>query len=73
MKSKWLKIVNPVLFVVALVQVVTGVGQKYVGEELYILFYRVHNILAYALVVLIIVHLYLNWGWITMTFFKRKK
>jgi hypothetical protein len=44
-----------------------------VGEELYILFYRVHNILAYALVGLIIVHLYLNWGWITLTFFKRKK
>lgn len=72
MKSKLLKVVNPILFILMLFQVISGLGQRYAGQDLFVLFRRVHVPNGVLLVIFWIVHLYLNWGWIKMNFFKQR-
>jgi hypothetical protein len=73
MKNKWLKIINPILFLLMLIQAVTGLGQRYAGQDVFILFRRIHFPNGVLLVLFFGAHLYLNWGWIKMNFFKPKK
>jgi len=73
MKSKWLKIVNPILFILMLIQAVTGIGQRYAGQNAFVLFRRIHFPNGALLVMFFVIHLYLNWGWIKMNFFKPKR
>ena len=69
-KIKILKILNPVLFILIMVQILGGFlldkGIIETGWEL-------HRNLPYFLGVLIILHLYLNWGWVAMSYFKKNK
>ena len=72
MKQKILKIVNPILFLLMLIQAVSGFGQRYADGDLYIFFNRIHYPNGVLLVIFLIIHLYLNWGWIRVNLFKKK-
>ena len=73
MKSKLLKIVNPILFLLMLIQAITGIGQRYAGQDIFVLLRRIHFPNGILLIVFLIIHLYLKWGWIKMNFFKPKR
>ena len=63
-KGKLLKVVNPILFVSMLVQITSGLGQRYAGQEVFIVLRRIHVFNSRLLIFLFITHLYLNWAWI---------
>lgn len=63
-KGKLLKVVNPILFVSMLVQITSGLGQRYAGQDLFLLSRRIHVFNSRLLIFLFITHLYLNWAWI---------
>lgn len=71
-KSSLLKIINPILGLIFLSQVITGVFHDYLMELSYEAFELIHGKGGYILVLLVIAHLYLNWTWINNTFFKIK-
>ena len=58
-KQKLLKIVNPILFLIMLIQVVSGFGQRYADIDLYVLFNRIHYPNGILLLIFLIIHLYL--------------
>ena len=60
-KVTWLKIVNPLLFVSFLVQALSGVFSRLIPYEV---FEPVHTINGYLLIVLVTLHIYLNWDWV---------
>jgi high-affinity K+ transport system ATPase subunit B len=65
-----LKTVNPVLFVVVVVQLLTVVIQaisymSWVGT--------VHQFAGYSFFILVIIHIIFNWAWIKNNFFKKKQ
>lgn len=69
-KNYWLKIVNPLLAVSVILQAIAGFMIEYlptafVGE--------VHEINAPILVLLLIAHVVLNWGWIRTNCCPKKK
>jgi len=64
MKGKLLKVVNPVFFLSMLIQVLSGLGQRYAGHEFFLFFRRVHVLNGVPLIALFFIHLYLNWTWI---------
>jgi len=72
MQSKFLKVLNPVLFLLMLIQAITGLGQRYAGQDIFVLFRRIHYPNGILLIIVLIVHLYLNRGWVKMNFFKPK-
>jgi hypothetical protein len=72
-KAAALKIVNPILAGVALIQVVTAVLFTFFSESIpYGQMRMIHLIIGYVLFGIIILHLYLNWTWIKSTFFKKR-
>ena len=73
MKQKLLKIINPILFLLMFIQAVSGFGQRYADVDLYVLFNRIHYPNGVLLVIFLAVHIYLNWAWISMNFFKRRR
>jgi hypothetical protein len=77
-KADLLKIVNPVLALLTLDQAFSGIYRNLVPMDSsfalpYTLFKTVHTTVGYALVVVGLMHIYLNWSWIKTTFFKKKK
>lgn len=60
-KNVWLKRTNPVLFVVLVVQALTGLGHEILPHEW---FEWLHPTGGVLLVVLASVHLALNWNWV---------
>jgi hypothetical protein len=64
-----LKWVNPVLFVTALVQAVTGLALALKGTEFFTV---IHVYNAFLLSFMIAVHLALNWGWVKSFLFSRR-
>ena len=67
--AKWQAITAPILALLILNMAVTGlIGPDRIGEERYEL---VHVYPGYFLVVMIIVHVILNWGWIKTHYFKK--
>jgi len=69
-KTKWLKTINPLLALSVILQAITGLMIEYlptafIGE--------VHEINAPILILLMLTHLTLNWGWISANFYPKKK
>ena len=61
MNNKLLKILNPIMFIVAIIQVGTVISFYFVRTALQ---YKLHVICGTLLVILIAIHLTLNFGWI---------
>lgn len=72
-KPSLLKIVNPILGIVFVMQALTGIFHDAVSEISYELFENVHGLGGYLLVILAITHIYLNWNWIKANFMKLRK
>ncbi|UCG91100.1 MAG: DUF4405 domain-containing protein [candidate division WOR-3 bacterium] len=64
MKGKLLKVINPILFIIMLIQLISGLGQRYAGQDVFIFFRRVHVFNSRLVIIFWIFHLYLNWAWI---------
>lgn len=64
-----LKIVNPAVGVVLLVQALTGMFHTMIPWEV---FHYGHGVMGYVFVTLIFVHIYLNWSWINANYLKKK-
>lgn len=69
-KQLILKILNPVLFILVGVQILGGflLNRGIIENG-----WGVHRNLPYLIGVFVIFHLYLNWGWITVNYLKKKK
>ena len=65
-----LKIVNPILGLLFVFQVASGFAMKF-GGDWYEIWEDAHGICAYALIVLLALHVWLNWSWIKANFLKR--
>jgi cytochrome b subunit of formate dehydrogenase len=63
-KGKLLKFINPILFLVMLIQLTSGLGQRYASQDIFIFFRRVHVFNSRLVILFFIIHLYLNWAWI---------
>jgi hypothetical protein len=68
-KVQLLKIVNPVVGVVFLVQALSGVFHNAIPWEV---FHTWHGLLGYVVIALILVHIHLNWSWINANYLKKK-
>ena len=64
MKGKLLKVINPVFFIIMVIQIVSGLAQRYAGQDAFIFFRRVHILNSRLVVLVFVIHLYLNWAWI---------
>ncbi len=69
-KQIWLKITNPLLAVVFIVQVVTGIFHEQIGYET---FEAIHPRFGFLLLIVVALHLFLNWSWIKAQYLKKKK
>ena len=71
---KWLKIVNPLLGL-ALGWVFFTVAVRKAAPDLMPreFFRNAHPLGGYAVFVLALIHLVLNWGWVKSAYFKKKK
>ena len=70
MKTNFLmKIVNPVLAVVFLFQITSGLMHGIISREL---FGTIHGSNAGVLMACVLIHLILNWNWVKANFLKKK-
>jgi len=60
-----LKIINTIFFIVMVVQVTTGLGQRYFGHSLFIYLRGIHFLNGMLLILFFVLHLKFNWGWIS--------
>lgn len=67
-KPKLLKIVNPIIGILFLVQAGTGIFHGAISFEV---FEKVHGSTGYLLTAGIATHIFLNWNWIKANFFKK--
>ncbi len=73
-KQKALKIVNPILFVSAIIQISTGIILAFhLFKKIMGFIGEVHEYNGFLLSLLILIHLYLNWSWVKATFFRKKQ
>ncbi len=63
--NSFLKVVNPILAVVFLFQVLTGLMHSIIPESLY---ETLHGGGGGLLLVIAIIHVVLNWGWVKSNF-----
>ncbi len=63
-----LRIVNPILALVFLFQITSGLMHGVISQEL---FEPIHGSSAGVLMVCIITHLVMNWNWVKANFFKK--
>ncbi|MDD3904907.1 MAG: DUF4405 domain-containing protein [Candidatus Omnitrophica bacterium] len=74
-KLKMLRIVNPVLFISAVVQIVTGAGFAFhvfeSSPRVFKMALEAHEYNGFLFAVLIITHLVLNWDWVKSQFFRK--
>lgn len=68
MKQKILRITNILLALLILNQILSGFFGKEIGNPLFELLHKRGAIL---LVIVIVAHLILNWGWIKNSYFKK--
>lgn len=66
--AKWLKLINPLLLVLILCQVATGIGADVIGQEL---FEATHPFGGILLVIFVMIHLFLNRAWIKATYTRK--
>jgi cytochrome b subunit of formate dehydrogenase len=70
-KFKVLRIVNPLLILVFLIQAVTGIIFTFVSNIPYVqLLAAIHKYNGVLMVVLVIIHVSMNWGWIKANILK---
>ena len=69
-KRKSLKIVNPLLGLAFLFQLGSGFALGWTEGDWYERLERAHGFCAWALIVLLVLHLALNWTWIRANFLK---
>ena len=67
-KSTMLKITNVVLLLLFVNQALAGLFNDFISRGLFELLYEFGGI---VLIITVLIHLILNWGWIRSTFFKR--
>ena len=65
-RMKWLKTVNPILFILVLWQAITALGHDFLGREI---FEKVHVTGGLLLIVFAAIHLVLNWNWVKSNYF----
>ena len=70
MNNKYLKILNPILLIVAIIQAGTGLSFFFWHSDL---LHAMHAIAGPTLVILVIIHLIFNFGWIKMQYIRTKK
>lgn len=63
-----LKVVNPILGVLALNQIVTGLFRDVLPDEAF----ELHEWCGYLFAGAAVVHVILNWNWVKATFFRKK-
>lgn len=68
--AKWLKLINPLLLMLVLWQVSTGLLADILGHEL---FEASHPIGGVLLAACVAAHLFLNRGWIKATYFRKTR
>jgi hypothetical protein len=68
-KTKFLKILNPVMAVDFICLAATALLDDVIPPEIY---GRVHPVLGFFLVFCVLVHVVLNWAWIKSNFFGKK-
>jgi hypothetical protein len=68
-KQQWLALINPLLFLLIAWQAGTAILSAQIGDEL---FPTVHVLTGYALVVVALLHTWLNWDWIALKYFGKK-
>jgi hypothetical protein len=68
-KNQLLKIVNPIFFILVFLQFLGIVVSKFIDFDWQ---YKAHVYGGYAIGIVIVIHLYLNWTWIRNTYFKKK-
>lgn len=69
-KLLFLKIVNPLLFVLVLLQGVTVLLSKFTTPPDW--FWELHEYGGYGIFALALLHLILNWSWVKSNFFPKK-
>jgi hypothetical protein len=67
-----LKVINLLLAVVAIVQLSTAVCLTFIPESTERIV-PIHMAVGFALFVLLLLHIFLNWSWIKSNFFKKKR
>jgi hypothetical protein len=68
MKSKWLKILNPILGLAFIFQIAVGFFSNFILIKNFEL---IHKLGAGILSVCVMGHVYLNWQWIKANYFKK--
>jgi hypothetical protein len=68
-KNKALKIINPILAILLITQLSSGMFNEYLP---YGVFEVVHVWGGYLFATLIVVHLILNWNWVKATYLRRR-
>jgi hypothetical protein len=71
-KIKLLKIINPLLALIVVIQIFSGIFHDFIMEISYELFKRGHSINGFLLSGLVALHFSLNWNWIKSNYFSRK-
>jgi hypothetical protein len=72
-RLKWLVVINAALFFSVFLQITTGVMLFFdILVSKSELISRVHAYNGFLFVVLLVMHLVLNWGWIKSNLFKRR-
>lgn len=66
-KQKALKGVNLLLGITFLSVALSGVFHSWIP---YVLYRQVHPLAGFLLVILVVMHVYLNWAWIKLNFLK---
>lgn len=69
-KNSLLKIVNPIMGLLFIAQILSGLFHRYIPHELFELVHEKGGVL---LALLVVIHVALNWGWIRANFLKRKQ
>jgi hypothetical protein len=67
-KQRTLRIINAILLVDLLALVTTVLLDDVLPRDI---FYTVHPLLGFTLVILAISHIFLNWGWIKTNYLKK--
>lgn len=72
MNNKWLLLINPIIALLVLSQAVTGLNVffDFLDDKTFI---AIHAVGGYLLLVLVSVHLVLNWFWVKNVFIKKAK
>jgi cytochrome b561 len=72
-KFKLLKVLNPVLFIVFVIQALTALDMvfdlNFVNTQLV---FNIHKYNGLLLIVLIAFHIFLNWAWVKANIFKKQ-